>query len=276
MNTRIARGRTLGLALALASLAGAAQAVSLAPALAGSYAAGSGVDAQFLKVADDWQLSTVLWNDELGQYGSGVPLSSFAWGTGLWGIADWQTANHSPTPGMVEASWSGRVGAVRFGDDTYNTLYGATWGVVDLPPLFTPGVGQDNWTSSFSGFIRITEAGEYNFSVLHDDGFFFNLGGAAGQTLSLANDFLNPRDSLGFSTNLQLGVGLYSFELGAYERLEAGVVELSWRRGDGSWTPVPTANLVARGDITPVPEPASWALLLVGCAALLARRRRPA
>lgn len=276
MNTHTARSRALSLALALAGLGGAAQAVPLAPALAGQYAAGSGVDASFLKVADDWQLSTVLWNEALGQHGSGVAVSSYAWGTGLWGIADWHTANHSPSAGMVQDSWSGRVSAIRFGDERYNADYGATWGTVNLAPLFTPGVGsQDNWTASFSGYIRITQAGEYNFSVLHDDGFFFKLGGAAGQTLSLSNDYLNPRDALGFAANLQLDVGLYAFELGAYDRLEAGVVELSWRQGHGAWTPVPTPNLVAYGDITPVPEPASWALLLAGGAALLARRRRP-
>jgi hypothetical protein len=259
--------------LALALGASAAHAVPLAPALAGQYGAGSGVDATFLKVADDWQLSSVLWNEALGQHGSGVPVSSYAWGTGLWGIADWQTANAAGSD-MVQDSWSGRVSAIRFGDDRYNTDYAATWGAVNLAPLFTPGVGQNNWTSSFAGYIRITEAGEYNFSVLHDDGFFFNLHGAGNQTLSLQNDYLNPRDSLGYSSNLLLGVGLYSFELGAYDRLEAGVVELSWRRGNDPWTTVPTANLVAHGEITPVPEPASWALLLAGGAALLARRRR--
>jgi hypothetical protein len=79
---------------------------------------------------------------------------------------------------------------------------------------------------------------------------------------------------LGFSSNLLLGVGLYSFELGAYDRLEAGVVELSWARNGGGWTRVPTGHLVAHGAVTLVPEPGSWALLLTGLLALAATAAR--
>jgi hypothetical protein len=269
---------TVSLALAATSGMVWAEPVALAPELAGRYQAGTGVDAVFLKVNDGWQQSTVLWNQGAGQFGSGVPVSTYGWGTGLWGLADWNTAHHNPTPGMIEGSWSGRVGQIAFGDDMYNTLYGATWGTVDVAPLFGAGgpASQDNWTSSFGGYIRITEAGLYNFSVLHDDGFFFRLRGAGAPALEISNDYLNPRDALGFSSNLLLGVGLYSFELGAYDRLEAGVVELSWARNGGTWTRVPTSHLVAHGDVTPVPEPGTWALLLSGLLAVasLARRRR--
>lgn len=275
-------GRRSGWALAVAGalLSMQAGAVTLAPVLAGQFQAGSGVDAQFLKVPDSWQQSTVLWNEGLQQFGSGVAVSSYAWGTGLWGLADWQTANVSPTPGMIESSWSGRVAEISFGDDIYNSLYAGTWGSVALAPLFTSGgsaASQDNWSSSFGGYIRISEAGNYNFSVLHDDGFFFQLNGAGGQTLGLANDFLNPREALGFDTDLQLAAGLYSFELGAYDRLQAGVVELSWSRNGGTFTRVPTGHLVGFGDVTPVPEPGTWALLLsglLGLSAMASRRRK--
>ncbi|MEI7465367.1 MAG: PA14 domain-containing protein, partial [Burkholderiales bacterium] len=153
----------------------------------------------------------------------------------------------------------------------YNSLYGTKWGTVDIAPLFSNGAhldSQDNWTSSFSGYIRITEAGVYNFSVLHDDGFFFKLHGANAPALELSRDFLNPRDALGFSSNLQLEVGLYSFELGAYNRLEAGVVELSWSSNGGGLSRIPTTNLVAFDDVTAVPEPYTWAMLLAGLMAL--------
>lgn len=269
-----------GIALALAAMAWPtfADPVSLAPQLAGQYQAGSGVDATFLKVDDNWQQSTVLWNEATKQFGSGVAVSSYAWGTGLWGLADWHTAHQAPTAGMIESSWSGRVSHIAFGDDAYNNLYGATWGTVPVAPLFggvSLPASQDNWSSSFGGYIRISEAGLYNFSVLHDDGFHFKLRGAAAPALELSNDYLNPRDALGFANDLQLGVGLYSFELGAYDRLESGVVELSWSRNGGGWSRVPTAHLVAPGDVTPVPEPGTWALLLAGLLALssLAGRR---
>lgn len=256
--------------------------VSLAPQYAGQYQAGKGVDATFLKVQDGWQQSSVLWDEAAQQYGSGAPISGYGWGTGLWGLADWHTANHAPTLGMIEASWSGPVKWIAFGDAVFNSTHGAIWGMVDMPELFAPGSGastQDNWTSSFSGYIRISEAGIYNFSVLHDDGFYFKLLGAGDTSLELRNDFLNSRDALGFASNLQLGVGLYSFELGAYDRLEAGVVELSWSRGDNRWSRIPTSHLVAHRDVTAVPEPGTWAMLLAGLAALGSmtwrRRLRP-
>lgn len=265
--------RRAAAALALAALAAGVSAAPtpLDPLLAGPQPAGTGVDARFLKIDDAWHASSVLWNEALGQYGSGAPIGSFPWGSGIWGIADWQTANGAnPPAGMVTGSWTGRVGAISFGDEHYNGQHGPTWGTVGLAPLFGAGFGQDNWTSFFSGYIRITQAGLYNFSVLHDDGFFFTLGGL-GQTLAIANDFLNPRDRVGFASDLLLGAGLYSFTLGAYDRLEAGVVELAWSRQGGEWTPVPTENLVAQ----PVPLPATAWLLAGGLLALgVVRRRR--
>jgi hypothetical protein len=265
-----ARRAAAGLALAALAAVASAAPTPLDPLLAGSHAAGAGVDARFLKVDDNWHASSVFWNEALGQYGSGAPIGSFAWGTGIWGIADWNTANAgSPPAGMVTGGWSGRVGAISFGDEHYNSQHGPTWGSVGLAPLFAGGFGQDNWTSFFSGYIRIAQAGLYNFSVLHDDGFFFTLGGL-GQTLAIANDFLNPRERVGFASDLLLGVGLYTFTLGAYDRLEAGVVELAWARDGGDWTPVPTENLVAQ----PVPLPATGWLLAGGLLALAGVRRR--
>lgn len=269
------------LACAALLVAGTAQAgtIALAPVLPGQYVEGQGVDGRFLKVSDDWHDSSVLWDEATGQFGSGVPVGSLAWGSGLWGIADWQTANLNPPPGMVQSVLTARVGQISFGDARYNADYAASWGAVSLAPLFTgPGAPatQDNWTTHFSGYIRIVDAGAYNFSVLHDDGFFFTLGGAGGATLDLASDYLHPRERIGFAENLELQAGLYSFELGAYDRLEAGVVELSWSVGGGDWTVVPTPHLVA--DPMPIPEPASAALLAAGMLALagLARlRARP-
>ena len=269
--------RVLLLALSMASAAALADPVALAPQIAGSFKAGSGVDAQFLKVHDDWRGSGVLYDPDTDQLGVGQPIGNFRGGSGVWGLVDWRTANLHPGAGMIEASWSGRAAQISFGDEVYNNLHGSTWGWAAPVPLFgaasTP-MTQDNWTARFSGFIRITEPGLYNFAVLHDDGFFFDLKGAGAQA-SMSNDYLNPRNRMSFASGLQLDQGLYGFELGAYEHLEAGVVELSWARDGGDWMRIPSSHLVALGEVTPVPEPASALLLLGGLLLLAATRRRP-
>ena len=270
------RGHGLALAVAAGALPALADASTLAPLLPGRFQPGSGVDAQFLKVDDGWRQSGVLYDPATDQLGIGVPIGSFAGGTGFWGLVDWRTAHHQPTAGMIESSWSGRVAQIAFADDLFNTLYADSWGSMPLAPLFGNGSSassQDNWSAHFTGYVRIEQAGRYNFAVLHDDGFFFDLLGAGGQTVSMANDYLNPRNRKSFDSALQLQAGLYAFELGAYERLEVGVVELAWSRGGGAWEAVPAQHLLAEGDVTPVPEPASWTLLLGGLLALVAARR---
>jgi hypothetical protein len=267
-----ARGR-IAAGLGWALLAAPAAALSLAPALPGSFAPGRGVDAVFLDVDDAWHQSSVLWNEGTGRYGSGVAIGTQPWGSGLWGLADWRTANLAPTPGMVLGRWEGRVGTIGFGDATYRALHAPRWGAAAPVPLFGGGGTQDNWTAYFHGYIRIVETGAYNFGVLHDDGFFFRLVGAGGQAAALANDYLNPREVLGFGADLQLAPGLYGFELGAYDRLEAGVVDLAWARDGGAWQRVPRNSLVAAADTLLIPEPGTAALLLAGALALAALRR---
>ena len=269
------------LAVALATSSALAGPIALAPQHAGQFQAGNGVDATFLKVDDNWRGSGVHYDPVTDQFGSGSPIGSFPNGTGVWGLVDWRTAHQAPMPGMLEGSWSGRFGQIGFGEDVYNATHGATLGTVDIAPLFTGSVplsSQENWTSRFTGYIRIEQAGLYNFGVLHDDGFFFDLVGANGAMASLSNDYLNPPNRKDFADGLLLGAGLYAFELGAYERLEAGVVALSWMREGGGWSRVPGSHLVSASEISAVPEPASWALALSGLilmGALKTKRRSP-
>ena len=273
-----------GAALALALVAGSALAgpIAFAPQHAGQFQAGSGVDATFLKVDDNWHGSTVLWNETSKTYGpsaSAAAIGSFGWGSGVWGLADWNTAHQTPSTGMIQGSWSGRVDQISFADMRYNLQHGWRWGMVDMAPLFDDAplaIGkQDNWTSRFSGYIRISEAGLYNFSVLHDDGFFFKLHGAGNDMLEISNDYLNPRERVGFGNDLLLGAGLYAFELGAYDRLGAGVVELAWARDGGKWGVVPTEHLLASFDQgAAVPAPGTAALLGAALLALGATRSR--
>ena len=288
------------LAAALTTLALPVQAnpVAFAPLIENYSAAVFGSNASFVAIDGNWQGSTVLWqepaNGNPGQFGTGSPIGSYAWGTGIWGRADWDAINApggSGIPRLGESS--GVVSQINHGDTCYNSRYSFTWGTAQgvpltisggIPasgcPIARPGVvaqnvagNLDNWTSRYTGYIRIAEAGLYNFSVLYDDGFFFDLYGANGQRQSIAQDFLNPRDRLGFANDFLLTPGLYQYELGAWDRLEAGVIDLRWaRNGSTDWEVIPTEFLVAQ---IPVPGP----LALAGLAAMIAgagtwRRRR--
>lgn len=264
--------------LGAGALAGTAQAaIAFAPLYAGSFDAGQGADATFVQIDSSWRASTVLWDEDGKKYGSGQAIGSFDWGTGLWGLADWkatQAAAQGAGGPPIVRRWSGIVETINYGNAAYNADYDQTWGGAALLPLFgspTPAdaqprhESQENWTSAFSGYIRITAAGTYNFSVLNDDGFFLRLSGAQGATQEIVRDFLNPRERNGFGEDLDLSEGLYAFELGSWNRLEAGVVDLRWNRGGGNdWTLVPVTHLMSASQ---VPEPAPLALLAAALAA---------
>jgi len=255
--------------------------VTLLPLVTGSFGAGGGADAAFYQIDGSWHGSTVLWDETTGRYGSGVPIGSLPWGSGLWGQADWQTVQQSAAgqggagaPTIVNA-WTGVVGSINFANAVYNDKYSETWGAASLLPFFGAGGAQneqENWTSHFGGYIQVTQAGAYDFSVLNDDGFFFKLAGA-GNTLEIGRDYLNPRERNGFDTDLLLSPGLYGFELGQWNRLEAGIVDLRWLTpGSDQWTLVPTSNLLPQAAVV-VPEPGALALVALGLGVLAWQRR---
>jgi hypothetical protein len=256
--------------------------VTLLPLVTGTFGAGSGADAAFYQIDSNWHGSSVLWDETTGTYGSGVPIGTLPWGTGLWGRADWQTIQQTAGgPGSIGAptivnAWSGVVGSINFANAVYNADYAGTWGAASLLPFFGADGAQseqENWTARFGGYIHVTEAGAYDFSVLNDDGFFFRLAGA-GNTLEIGRDYLNPRERNGFDTELLLAPGLYGFELGQWNRLEAGVVDLRWQMpGSDEWTLVPTSNLLPQAA---VPEPAPLALVALALLMLARQRRAPA
>lgn len=284
----LAAALALGAAAGLSGTAIAAP-VPFSPLIAGQFDAGGGADATFYKIDNAWKGSTVLWDEDKKQYGSGQPIGTFAWGTGLWGRADFNTIQAAGAAGQapVTQSWSGVSGAINYGNLRYNTCHSSLWGNATPVPFPQTEVGsdpdcgnaegadpsQDNWTASFAGYIRIVDAGAYNFSVLNDDGFFFSLIGAGGATQSIGRDFLNPRERNGFGTFFDLEPGLYGFELGAWNRRGAGVVDLRWLQGetDDTWELVPVTELLTRNA---VPEPSTALLLLAAAGLFVAGRRR--
>ena len=274
--------------IAMTALSGVASAdITVNPTYAGPADAGTGVNASFIAIDGNWKGSTVLWNESTRQYGNDpsaagfAPIGSYAWGTGLWGRADWQSINAPGSTIPVLSSSSLLAPVINYANNCYNQTFapstpgtqplaGAT---ADCPPGASVANNLNNWTSRFTGFIRITTPGAYNFSVLSDDGFFFDLYGSGGAKQSIQRDFLNARNVDTFSQSLVLSEGLYQFELGAWDRLEAGAVDLRWKLpGAADFTLIPTQNLVAS-----VSMPGTLALgAIAGVFGWAARRRRPA
>ena len=256
----VRRGLVAALLLTSSHLVFAA--TELAPQLAGSFGTGDGANGRFLKIDDAWHASTVVWAAR-----DPNPIGTYSWGSGLWGRADFNTVQQAFLGGggpAIQSHWSGLVPGINFADSEYNTLYSGAWGAATLAPHLNSAASEDNWTSLFSGFIRITQPGDYNFSVLNDDGFFFRLVGQGGQSLEIGRDFLNPRERNGFDQDLALSEGLYGFELGAWDRIEAGVVDLRWQLpGQETWTLVPTEHLVSAVPDAPTLTLAALGLLLI-------------
>lgn len=261
-------------ALLAASSVAAAAPVTLDPTLAGAWAGGSGAHAEFVAIDSAWRGSSVHWSESEGKYSTTPaegfqPIGSFSWGTGIWGLSDWAQVQSGGVASL--ASWSGTVARIDQANQQYRDAWGSSdWGDVSPMPDAIPA---ENWTALYTGYLRITDAGLYNFGVLYDDGFFLRIHGADGQFVEISSDFiLTARDRVGFDEDLLLSEGLYRFELGAYNRLQAGVVQLAWQRGEGAWETVPTEHLVT--DPTRIPLPGTLAMIALGGVGFVASRKR--
>ncbi len=244
----------LGAVMAALVFSGNANAVAVSPLVAGSFTAGNGANSTWVQVDDEWRGS--IYGDE-------------TWGTGIWGITDAETVL-APSFGDAVRTYSGVVPSINYGDQAYIVTWGPTWGTPNLAPLFSGASdpNQDNYAVRFTGFISITEAGDYNFGVLNDDGFRLTLTGSSGP-FTIERDGLNPRDRIGYAEDFSLTAGLYQFELLGYERLETGVIDLAWTQADGDWQIIPQSHLY-----TVVPLPGAGFLFGSGATLLTLLRRR--
>jgi hypothetical protein len=231
-----------------------ADTVTLAPYVAGSFTGGDGVNSHWVQVNPTWRP------------------------TGISNLADADVALGLPSsdPRVLHQT-DAVLSTVNVGNQRYNTDWGAGWGVADLVPLSSPtDTNPTDYAGRVWGYIAVTTPGAYNFGVLADDGFRFTLFGAGGGSESMALDGLHPRTRKGFGNNLELGTGLYYFDLIGYNHLEAGVLNLGWWQGPKDWAfaTIPQANLFTDVDVPPVPLPATLWLMMSGLLGLLGLARR--
>ncbi len=264
-------------------LAGPVFAASLAPWMAGPVTGSHGVNSDWVQVNMNWPsyqdpnpgiIDLARANQALTQFSGASSTDPQAVNAGLWN------------------TYRGVVGQINFANTDFNStvwnvngksvVWGQIYGTRPLAPVFAGSPDssyQDNFVGRFNGYLYIPYSGEWNLGVLVDDGFAFTLQGADGASMAISRDGEAPPDLVSYSSNLQLGQGVYGYSMTGYNHLEAGVLSLEWwSRDHPTWQAVSADNFYTA--VSPVPEPAQAQLLLAGLGLLgligWRKGRRPA
>jgi len=239
---------------------------------------GDGLNIDWVQVADDWHFSSYVYNGET--------IGSTAWGSGFWAVGDIATAFAlaGNDPNLVARS-GGVSSELSYANTRYNDLWGTGSGwdkdhVRTIAPVVADSGQQTNYAASIAGYLYIAQAGLYDFGLFVDDAFSFSLIGAGGTVGVTRETFIGSsgRDFYTLSGanggSVELGVGFYGLQLDYFNRLEAGVLDLGWwQPGDETWHAIDGSLLYSAVPTSPVPEPSSVLLLLLGGSALVASRR---
>jgi hypothetical protein len=217
----------LWLVLGLTMQPTVAAAVSLTPIVPGVFTDGDGVSSHWVQVQN-----TAIDSLQDATAALGLPPSD---------------------PGFLRSA-DAVLGNINVGNDVFNQRYESTLGAVNLAPLFNTGdSNQENYAGHMWGYLSVPAAGNYNFEMLHDDGFEFTIWGAnTFQRLSV--DGLAPRISgngqdnrLDFASDLAMEAGLYRYDLVGYNGPRVGVLRLGWSGLTSDFDVIPQAYLYTSG-----------------------------
>ncbi|GEM_PF-2127585 len=269
----------LGLAVGLCAsgTAAASSFVTLTPF--GTHGANPGINEHWVQVVPTWQGP---------DYQPGCPKTSSQpnGGTcdGIASIADAQAALALPSGNAaLLASVNGVYsGPINYANARFNYDYPGYDGypTTTLPPLFTNDSysaaspnPQENYAGELSGYVYVP-AGQYNFSVLADDGMQFTLSGAGGASITMSLNGLNPHHPTEFGSKLKFESGLYKYDLIGYNRLQDGVLRLLMGSATGKWEPSLIPGGAFYTSVAPVPLPAAGWLFGSGLIGLVGVARR--
>lgn len=281
-------------ALITASNGALAAPLMLNPLANGPFVAGGGLTAEWVQIRNDYQFSEYQWHEP----GESAPrdISSFGWGTGIWATGDLAHVRGLGGDDPAVVARSNGMSGVNFANDEYNAgVTNGSFSDADAPwphdylrpvaPVVNVLGQQTNYAAFLNGFLYVPIAGLYDFGVFADDGFVFSLFGADGQSLGMEYETLagsvKGRDFFTYSgangnQHVRLQTGYYGIGIEYFNRLEAGVFELSWWfPDDNQRTGISTDYLFASIPALSVPEPGTLALLgLAGMGLWGGRQRR--